>query len=532
MPAVLAIGGSEAPVAAVELRLGLASGPLLALQFQVGHGLSDEQRWALDGRAERGVLSWEQKELSFRYLSSRRLPDGRLELYGLVLSDELLGWFATPVTSEDARPLLVYQRQHTDTDGWAFVSRVLGLKFEKPTFATELDQWFAEGACVLRPSGWDNLSHVKRVVQLLGAAPGGSCSWSAFSADDRPLRLVATDVEALVLDEGWRLSPMADNYLPHDLVLHANAPNQIHRRLGPLQAADAATVLCELCCSGSRASINGAGEAGITSQLPHMPMPIVFRDSSLLCTAAVFRFSSPQTLSAEEQEASIVVELTLAPRPSRSMAPPLSWSALGLFNKWDEPSEKMRVRLKSTDQTWVLMGDGGSDDDGAETDPEAPAAGLALLCESVTPYAARDDFSGFYVQHQAKDQLVVELADFTVPRTQGGLQVFVEGFENAEVTLNSRTISMTGVANTADTNVTGMLLDGDSGTYEVFAEEEVRIKERISVVDGQSTFKHELEVAKDARLKGKLEVVKDTLLKAKLEVEGDAKIKGKLDVGG
>jgi hypothetical protein len=500
-----------------------------ASQQRAGAGpnpLAMRQEWF--GEEQRGTFTWGERELSFRFLAAHEGQNGAFEVGGLVLPDELLTWFQTTQKSEDGRPMLVYQRQQTDSSGWSFLRRALGDRFEEPLYSGELEDWLGVGTTLLRPSGWKNLAHVRRVVGLLGGLPGATCSWCAFctEAGDEPLRFVSAEAEPWPLDTAWRLVPGAGNGVPHELADLPGHSYEVRRRFTTLDLAKASGLITELAVSGRRANLESLGCEDVVSQLPHMPMPVSLRDTAYLCERAVFRFSSPHSVLASEVAPVLDVQLFLRGLPTRAWGNTLQHRARGTFASWDEPSGKTRLRLASEEQSWALMGDGGEDDAGQATDREAPAPGLGLVTESVTPYAARGEFSGFYVKHQVKDSLVVELSDLSVPRTLGGLQVYAEQFETPELTLNSRTIVVTTVGNTSELNVTGVKYDGDAGTVEVYAEEKVRIKERITVVEESSTFEH------NAVVTGTAEVKKDTKLGANLEVKGDLEVGGKADVGG
>jgi hypothetical protein len=525
-PKVAVDGGEELPVAAVELTLAMGTGPLLRLQPLNGRLVPPELRQEQFGAHRRGKLLWAEQELDFRFLAANESTLGAHEIHGLVLSEDLLGWFQTTLNAEDPRPMLVYQRQQTDSRGWSFLRRVLGDRFEEPTFSSELENWFDAGICVLRPNGWKHLAHIRRVVELLGGLPGAICGWCAFATtkDDEPLRFISAEVEPLALDNDWRLATYDGSRVPHELGDTVGESYRVHRRFAAIEPKQAAALIAQLAQSGRRSSLEAAIDVTLAGQLPHMPMPVRLRDTDYLCERATFRVSSPFTLLAPKTLPTLDVELSLRGLPTRRWGNPIQHRGVGYFSKWEE-SIKTRVRLKSTDQTWVMMGDDGADDEGGETDREATAAGMTLVTESVTPYAARGEYAGFYVQHQVDDALVVELADLSVPRTHGGLQEFNEQFEKPELTLNSRTIVVTGVAKTAELNVTGVRFDGDAGTVEIYAEEKVRIKEKITIVEAKTSFEHDVGITGTANVK------KDTQLGANLKVEGDVKVKGKTDVG-
>jgi hypothetical protein len=525
-PTVAVDGGEELPVAMVELTLAMDSGPLFRIQPLSGPLVPRELRQEQFGAHRRGLLKWQEKELDFRFIAAHEGELGQFEIHGLGMSEDLLGWLQTTLHSEDGRPMLVYQRQQTDSRGWSFLRRVLGDRFEEPLFAADLETWFDPGVCVLRPSGWKHLAHIRRVVELLGGLPGAICGWCAFATakDDEPLRFISAEVEPLVLDTSWRLVPNHRGRVPHEMGDTVGESYQIRRRFTSLDPKQAALLIAQLAQSGRRSSLEESVDAVLASQLPHMPMPVRLRDTDYFCERATFRVSSPFTLHKVNALPVLDVELSLRGLPTRHWGNVITHRSGGAFSKWDD-SNSNRVRLKSTDQSWMLMGDDGSDDDGDATDREASAFGMSLVTESVTPYAARGEYAGFYVKHQPKDMLVVEIADLAVPRTHGGLQEFNDNLETPELTLNSRSVVVTGVAKTAKLNVTGVRFDGDAGSVEIFAEEKVRIKERITVVAGQSSFDQNIKVS------GEAEVKKDVKFCKNLEVEGDTKVKGKTDVG-
>lgn len=525
--AAVTIGEVSLPVASAELTLSVGAGPLLRLQPSSGHRVPDELHRTLFGALERGTFTWGEEELTFRFLAAHPGRDGGYEITGLVLPEELLDWFDTHEMAADGRSMLVYQRQQTDNDGWSFLRRVLGDRFEEPLFSTELEPWLPVGTTILRPTGWTNLAHLRRVIGLVGGLPGATCSWCAFNTEggDEPLRFVSASAEPLPLDDKWRLLAASRSGVPHQLSHNGGERYEIRRRFPPLQVAEAAAILVELACSGRRAMVESCADVSITGQLPHMPMPVQLRDTTFLCERAVYRFSAGSTLAKESEAPTLDVQLFLSGLPTHGWGDVIRHTALGLFGSWDEPSGKTRLRIKSDAQNWTLMGDGGSDDAGGSTEREAAALGMALVCESVTPFAARGDFSGFYVKHQVDDQLVVDIADLAVPRSRGGLQVYAEKLEGPELTLNARTIVQSGVSNQAKLNVTATLVDGESGVVEVYAEEHVKLKDRVTVVDAGTTAAHDLLV------KGETEIEKDTKIGGELEVDGNTKIKGTCDVG-
>ncbi|HEX2733225.1 MAG TPA: hypothetical protein VHM70_16555 [Polyangiaceae bacterium] len=565
-PPKVALGeGEELPVAALELTLAIGSGPLLKIQPMTAELIPRELRREQFGSKLRGKLVWGKANLDFRFLGTHENVQGAIEIHGLVLSENLLGWFQTILnpaasssdsgssdasgdakkdTPEGQRPWMVYQRQTADSRGWSFVRRVLGDKFEEPSFAEKFEHWFETGVCLLRPSGWTQLAHINRIVQLLGGLPGAVCGWCVFATpqDDDALRFVAGEDTRLELDDKWRLRSDSGNRVPHELA-DTGEPFNVVRRFVGIDPSLASEIVGRLATSGRRTTLEEGFEGGdsgddadkskdqatspltVIKQIPHMPMPVKLRDSDYLCERSTLRFSSPHALLSTANPGVLDIELSLRALPARRWGSQIHLRAKGTFGKWDEPSGKKRLRINSTDQPWVLIGDDGDDDAGSPTDRKAAAEGLALLCESVTPYAARGEFAGFYVKHQEKDELVIELGDLSVPRTHGGLQVYAEQLETPELTLNSGTIVITGVGKTEKLNVTGVRFSGGEGFVDIYAEQHVKIKEKITVVAENSTFEH------DVTIKGKLDVKKDTALESNLEVTGDTKIKGKADVG-
>jgi hypothetical protein len=517
------------PVGSVELTLAMNSGPLLRLQPLKGYTLTRELRQEKFGSKCRGQFEWQGKKLDFRFLGAHQSAQGQFEIHGLVMTEALLTWFETRLKAQDRRPMLAYQRQvvgTVDSSPWSFLRRVLGDKFAEPTFSPELEAWLGPGVCVMRPAGWTNLAHVHRVVGLLGGLPGATCGWCAFDTEkpesDEPLRFVASEMEPMTLDASWRLDATERGRVPLELADTEGESYLLKRRIANVDAKSGALMIERLARTGRRLSLEDALPVAIKS-LPHMPMPVRVRDTVYLCERATFRLHAPSSLVSSTWLPALDVELSLRGLPTRTWGNVIRHQGTGQFSKWEE-SNKTRLRLASENESWVMMGDGGSED-GGKTAREDNAPAKTLVTESVTPYAARGENAGFYVKHQEKDVLVVEMSDLSVPRTHGGLQELNDNLEGPELTLNSRTIVVTGVAKTAKLNITGMRINGDDGLVEVFAEEKVRIKEKITVVADSTTLDHNVTINGTAHVK------KDTSLGAKLTVEGDTKIKGKTDVG-
>ena len=166
------------------------------------------------------------------------------------------------------------------------------------------------------------------------------------------------------------------------------------------------------------------------------------------------------------------------------------------------------------------MGDADSSD--VETaDPEK-----GLICDAVTPFASRDNCSGFYVSHRAEDQLLVQLCDGEVPRMVGMKQVFAEGLEDVDLVLNSTTVSISGLSNDRElATADGLAVDGGAGTVEVFADTHVLLKQKVTVTDENTKADHSLTVTGAAQIDG------DTQIGGKTEITGATTIAETLEVG-
>lgn len=201
------------------------------------------------------------------------------------------------------------------------------------------------------------------------------------------------------------------------------------------------------------------------------------------------------------------------------------FSGTGAFVEWDEASKKQRIALKTPDEQWLMMGDGGKQ--GNESDVETPDAQKPLICDALTPYAARAEFAGFYVSHKQDDPLVFQIRDGEVPHMIGMKQQCYDGLEEVDLVLNSKTVSISGLGTDAPiATADGIAVDGQAGTVEVFAEKEVAIKKKITITDDASNFDHNLQVSKSAEISG------DTKIVGKVEIESETKIAKTLDVGG
>ncbi|MEN9581460.1 MAG: hypothetical protein RJA70_4469, partial [Pseudomonadota bacterium] len=483
----LPIGASPVEgVEAIELTLAESSGPVVAIALPLNHP------WKLqDGAAlmallgERGELTWGEQTLSFRFTGFRSFDSQHDALVGVVLSDEVLGWFERRPTEEPSLSTLVYQRQNADANGWDFIRRVLGNGVSKPHGSDNLDIAFPLGSCILRSTYADNLCHLNRVLGLLRAAPTQAWGWCAFDVEqgDDPLRLLGLDAPPLILGKGWAPGDLSQVLLPHRA--SGQASGVLKQNFDTLKPEQAAALLRQL----TRAGIPSAAEDLLegAEQLPCLPGQIGIGGIIARCPLIQYRF----LIKKDDEQPHVRFETTLSftPLPAAPALTPQTFTSRSSFVEWDEASGRTRVLVSAKDVAWQMMGEG----DGQSAD--FPDAEKNLVCDSVTPFAGRGEFSGFYVAHRPADVLIVEIRDGDVPRAIGEPQVFAEGLEVPDITINSETVRLSGLNHDADiTTADGIAIDGAAGTVEAFAEKHVLLKQKVTVTDDGTRMEHSATV--------------------------------------
>lgn len=517
-PATLELGGASSPVDGIHLRLAASAGPLLHLELPANHP------WKLeDGRSvathlgTRAELVWGAHTISFRVTGFRSQPGGGDRVMGIALSDDTLNWFEQSRVDTGATRTLVYQRQTADANGWAFLRRVLGNKFTVPHGSDALDECLPVGTVVLRAAGSDNLNHQNRVLGLMRNSATRPWGWCAFDTQgtDEPLRILGLDAPVFVLDDGWAPADLSDVSLP-SRVIGESSPVRFERKYGPLDAALVASLLREVSQAGIEQAVDGLFEG--SEQVLTIPSQVAVGGLTALCWRIDYYFDLRSHRDSAEVE--FRTEIYMVPLPVEAALAPSWLSEMGTFVEWDEASEKQRVVVKAPSERWQLMGDSDSSD--VETaDPEK-----GLVCDAVTPFASRENCSGFYVSHRADDQLLVQLCDGEVPRMVGMKQVFAEGLEGVDLVLNSTTVAISGLSNDSDlATADGVAVDGAAGTVEVFADAHVLLKQKVTITDENTKADHSLTVTESAQIDG------DTLIGGKTEIKGATTIKESLEVG-
>jgi hypothetical protein len=514
----------SSPCSSVILTLAEGSGPQLELALPTNHPWNLERgELIMQLLGERAEFSWAGQSLTFRVTGFRSTPGGRDAIVGLVLSDDTLDWFEQRRVASGTAGVLVYQRQAADPNGWAYLRRVLGNQFGIPHGADALDEALPIGTCLCRPATHDNLSHQRRILALMAHLPTRAWGWCGFDTEvgDPPLRVLGLDSPVLELREGWAPGDLGDVHLPHRVggaaVSSDARPTLLVRPFLGLTHDKSAELVRELTRAGVEGAVDHILEDG--SEIPCLPGQV--KVGGMVCLCPVVRYSFDLRQVPEDGQLELRVQLTLAPLPIDPGQTPMSFSGTGLFVEWDENSEKRRVALKSPDERWLLMGD----DDSA--DVETPDADKLLICDALTPYAARDEFAGFYVSHQTDDPLVVEVRDVEVPRMLGMKQQFHEGLEAVNLVLNSETVSISGLGANADlATADGVAVDGPAGLVEIFAEKQVKLKQKITVEDEVSSFDQNLQIAGAVQIEG------DTSIQGKVDIASETTIAKTLDVGG
>ncbi len=512
-------------VDAIDLIVAESSGPIVELSLPANH------RWKSEGGVNvmgligaRATLAWEDQTLEFCVSGFRSTPGGRDLLVGIVLPKELLNWFEGKPTDEHAVQTLIYQRQE-DANGWDFVRRVLGERFAVPHGAIALDEALPVGTCVLRAAGCDNLAHLQRVLGLLTTLPTRAWGWCAFDTEqgEDPLRLLGLDAPVLNLDESWAPSDLTGVHLPHRAA--GDSSGELSRSFGELETKKAAALVRQL----SRAGIELAAEELLedADQLPCLPGQIGIGELTALCYRIRYAFDLGRNAdNREDKHVEFKTHLSFRPLPGTPGLSASSVTLRGFFSDWDEASERTRIQMlpgataKEPSEVWRLMGDSKSNDQDTP-DPEKPLIGI-----SVTPFRSRGDFAGFYVSHQESDPMLVQVRDLEVPTMIGMQQVYAEGLEGVDLVLNSPTVSISGLAQSADlATADGVAVDGAAGTVEVFADQHVRLKQKVTTTDDSTVMEH------NAKVTGKAEIEGDTKIGGKTDIEGDTTIAATLEVG-
>ncbi len=517
--ATVTLNQQSSPFDGVHLRISAGAGPVLELALPANHPWKLEDGGVVAALlGARGELAWGSQSISFRITGFRSTPGGADQVVGIVLSDEVLDWFEQRRSDTAATHTLVYQRQESDANGWAFLRRVLGDKFAVPHGAEALDAWLPVGSCFLRAAGCDNLVHQNRVLGLLANTATQPWGWCAFDAEgsEEPLRLLGLDAPVFELDSDWSPSDLSEMFLPHRALGPSAPATKLRREFGTLEFDDAATVLRELTRSGLEGAVEGMFPG--SEQMLCLPTQVGLGGITALCPSISYHFDMRSHV--EERQVALQSELQIVPLPTLPALSPRRLTAAGTFVEWTEASQKQRLKILPPDEQWQMMGDGDSPD--VETaDPEK-----GLVCEAVTPFASRAGCAGFYVSHRPDDAMLVEITDCEVPRMVGMRQVYSEGLESVDVVLNSETVSISGLAQDADlATADGVAVDGAAGTVEVFAAQHVRLKQKVTVTDENTKLEHNEHVTGSATIDG------DTVIGGKTDIEGDTTIAATLEVG-
>ena len=517
--ASVTLNEQSSPFDGVHLRISAGAGPVLELALPANHPWKLEDGGVVAALlGTRGELSWAGQTLSFRVTGFRATPGGADQVVGIVLSDEVLDWFEQRRSDTSATHTLVYQRQESDANGWAFLRRVLGDKFAVPHGAEALDAWLPVGTCFLRPAGCDNLVHQTRILGLLSDTATQPWGWCAFDAEssEEPLRLLGLDAPVFELDSGWSPSDLSEMFLPHRALGPSPPPTKLRRAFGTLSFSEAAEVLRELTRSGLEGAVAGLFTG--SEQMLCLPGQVGLGGITALCPTISYHFDMRSHV--DERKVALHSELRVEPLPGVPALSPRRFSTEGTFAEWTEASEKQRLLVQPPDERWQLMGDGDS------PDVETADPNKGLVCEAVTPFASRNGCAGFYVSHQEGDPMLLELTDGQVPRMIGMRQVYSEGLESVNLVLNSETVSVSGLAQDADlATADGIAVDGSAGTVEVFAGQHVRLKQKVTVTDENTKLEHNELVTGSAQIGG------DTKIGGKTDIEGDTTIAATLEVG-
>lgn len=512
--AEVSVGSWRHRVARVEVLLRPGSGPVVRLVLpKPDEGAdSSEPLYEALGTGVRGRLSWRGSPLEFVFLGYR--PYSRLDLapeeaaiVGLVLREDVLDWFESGPSPESASLRdLVYQRGPGSQDGsaWAVFDRMLGPDIcRRPMGLQGLDASFPEGACFVRPPERKNIEHLNHCVALLAETTVRARGWAAFDDPKSPVRIVGLEADPFVLDASWRLRGGSHFVHAHPLAprVAAAPPAYLVRRWGELDHAKVADLLVLATQSGLPDTL-GKGVVGEPNQLPYCPGPAKIGDLS--CYIEAIRYSCdvldegvPCTLMAE-------VSFGFPPIPQTQAA---QFESEALFGEWasegDLAGKRVALRPVGQGASWVVM-----------DDLKTQARDQKLFARPLTPYAARGEFGGFYVAYQPDDPLLVRVREGGIPLALGGLQVFSDNLEIAELTLNSASVHLSGRERTgAQEDADGVQVDGDSEEVRVIAGQKVDVKQgKMVVTEETTTLTHDLAVEGAAVVQKKVE------LKATLDV--------------
>lgn len=517
--ATVTLNGTTSTFEGLHLRISAGAGPTIEVSLPVNHPWKVEDGVDVSSfLGKRGELEWEAQKISFRVTGFRATPGGSDLVLGIVLSDETLDWLEMRRTDTAATAMLVYQRQEDDANGWSFLRRVLGGKFAAPHGKDDLDERFPVGTCFLRAAGCDNLVHQERILGLLRNSPTQPWGWCAVDAESsaEPLRLLGLDAPVIELDAGWSPADQTQVFLPHR-ALGPNAPlTKLGRTYEKLTYSQAATVVREVTRKGLETALPDVF-AG-SDQLVCLPCQVAVGGITALCPVITFSFDMRSHL--EQQAVELSSELTLRPLPTTPALSPMRFTTEGRFKEWTQDSQETRVLVMPPDAKWQMMG-------GAKSkDVETADSEKGLVCESVTPFASRGEWAGFYVSHKGDDTVLIEILDGQEPRMVGMRQVLVKGLETVDLVLNSETVSISGLSKDSDiATADGVAVDGSAGTVDVFAGNHITLKQKITVTDDNTVMDHSAKVNKALTVGG------DTVIGGKTDITGATTIAETLEVG-
>ncbi len=543
MACLVKLEGQQCTPTRVEVCVALGSGPTLSITLTAGHPWlkSCEGSAVMSLLGKRGELEWAGHAFSFCCTGVETANNSAHKLVGILLSDDVIGWFQSKVAREEWDvKVLVYQRHNEDANAWGFVRRALGNRFATPFGADQLDRCFPHGACILRSGEATNLAHVERVIGLLSAMPTRARGWCAFNTEDdvEPLRLVGLDAPPHVLDAGWEPEGATQVSLPHPIT-HGTGRSRLRRGFGVLAPEQAAAVLFELTSAGTLSERDDL--LGDPSQAPTLPGLVQIGSFPAFCPEFRYEFVLPKHDQAGGVQ--LEVELDFCPLPHSAGLNESSQTVTTAFSHWEEAPKidgtlyawqlserEHRLAVGSQfSRTWRMMGDGA--------EQEMADAGKCLICDATTPFASRGEFSGFYVSYRPDDFLVVALRDGEVPVLQGQLQTFAPELEGPDLVINSPTVTVSGLPNNgALAAADGLVLNGPDGTVEVYAEKHVALKQKVTITDDKTYADHNavisetLNVGGDTTLHGTGTVVKAVKMEDSLHVAGKAEVEGSFRV--
>jgi len=485
--ATVELDGESSEFRSVELVLAERSGPVVVAWVSGRHPWNTTVRTGLLRRRVEGTIDWEGESITFQFLGFRE-ADAALGVVGLVLDPELVDWLTENPGKDTGADVLCYQRQEADADGWAFLRRVLGQKFAAPELGDTVGEAFTDGACILRPTAFDNRSHVERVVGLLGGYPGATYSWTVFDAEDGddPFRLLMADEGGFAADDSWSPADSRSGEIPSVAALPSPTGRlRLERGFTAGAPGDAAQLLAKLTRSGREGVAESLDDG---AQLPPGPGPVEYGEAKLVCRRVSyrFRFGGP---TADDLGVVLNVQMELTAVPPMAPASRLRWSGHAFFSDWDGPSGQTRAQLSAEGTKFRLMGDGDSPD---ATEPDD---GKRLVVEVLTPFHGRNGFAGVYPTRRPEDEMVVTMADGELPYVSGQVQVYVQDLDAVELVLNAETVTASGLDPAAGLEAAdGWAVDGAAGTVHVFAESAVELKQRVKVEDEKTTLDQDAEI--------------------------------------